>query len=216
MLANKKSIIDFLTIHNIATSPSDIYFEALKLVSQGDITIHPYGFYIIKPYDDTISKVRFHIWLNNLRIRQQPDWPQHNHNHDINSMVIKGSLLHNKWNVDSIGSLTNTLFEVGYSQKQSFLIKSNQAVSCRLNNSKIVNADSTYFLQAFSYHSVDVDNSENTITMCVTSNHSKNIQHVVGSNNASEKYSFLRKNVSDEARLGSLSQLNEIRESFLR
>ena len=129
------NIINFLINLDITESFITILNKAIDRVKSADLTIHPYGFFIVKPLVNSKRQIRLHIWLPGNRRRQKPDWPTHNHNFDLHSVIIKGELTHHIWEVTSNIDSPLALHKVSYIDSISKLTRIPGTVACKEINS---------------------------------------------------------------------------------
>jgi hypothetical protein len=198
MLASSKSLKDFLGRYAPEVGVLETIEQATFKAKFGDVTIHPYGFYIIKTKVESLKQIRLHIWLPNIRRSQNPDWPPHNHNYDLDSIVIKGRLRHNIWDVKEVEVSRSILYQVSYDVGVSKLTKTHLFSSCEKSRTLLYEFNESYHLRRYSYHSVEVANDIAAVTLCIMTNPGNETQHVVGDMRGRDEYHFSRRSVSSE------------------
>jgi len=196
MLVNNLKIKQFLKRQEINAPISKIIEQLLLQAKVGNITIHPYGFYIVKIEKQNNIQIRLHIWLDKFRKRQNPDWPPHTHSSDLNSIILNGKLTHNIWEIVHKNQAANVLYQVEYDKNISKLNKTSELVSLQLTNSTLYSTGDSYCLDRYIFHSVEVKNTLKAITLFITSNLGKNVQHVVGEAIGNKVYEFERRKLT--------------------
>lgn len=214
MLASKVYLQEFLGKYGANSDVNKLLDGALLKAKSGAITIHPYGFYILKPIVDINKQVRIHIWLRDHRKKQDPDWPPHNHNYNIDSLLLKGELRHNFWSVREENTGGHILYAVEYDSQKSKLNKTDRVCTCDIKFSDSYQAGGRYHLKKFDYHSVDVGLECEAVTLCVMTEPENATQHVVGDMQGEDSYEFIRKNVSPKEAKSVIDVLMRIRDGL--
>lgn len=210
MLASNSKLNEFIEKHGVGSGVSELVQNALTVAKSGHITIHPYGFYIIKCKNDLIKQVRIHVWLSNVRHRQEPDWPPHNHNFNLDSIVINGTLNHKIWRVEPSTDSLNMLYEVSYDFGISKLIKTTIRSECTESNSATYLPGDTYHLSKYEFHSVEVEKNMEATTLCIMKDPENDPQHVIGTVSGNTLYEFSRGKVTKKEQTSVIKILENI------
>lgn len=214
MLANNSDIQTFIKHHEL-DNVTELFSQAISKAKSGDLTIHPYGFYIVKLHMNQSKQVRMHVWLDSLRTRQKPDWPPHNHNFKIHSLIIFGTLYHHYWEIEGSSTAKQVLYEVSYSADRSKLTKTILTNNCSKIDTKEYHVGDSYYLARYKFHSVDVDLNKSALTLCVMTNPLDASQHVVGNVDDKEQYTFIRRNVTGVEQNAVIQKLTEIQSELV-
>ncbi len=170
-------------------------------IDESQLSIHPYGFFIIKVLTNKNFQVRLHFWFEGVKRKQNPDWPPHNHSFDIYSLVLQGELSHTIYDVRRSSLGKNTLYQVEYSADISLLKKTSTAISYSELETKKYGKNDTYSLCCEQFHSINHIGKGDAITLCVMTNNNNSTQYVLGDISGDQRYIFKRREVYKEERL---------------
>jgi hypothetical protein len=214
MLASNHHLSAFLKAMNINYDLDEIIEKTILNAKNNKLTIHPYGFYIIKPFTEKEKQIRLHVWLDSIRKRQEPDWPPHNHNYDINSYVLMGKVTNFCWSAMKNPSSRNVIYTIQYNGSKSHLIKTANTVKINLISEQIVTENHNYDLKKDVFHSIEVDYNKPAVTLCIMSNPSSRKPNVIGEINGKEKYTFLRESLNKNEKIEVLKILSQIKKKY--
>ena len=193
------SHIDWHGIHALASCEA----------SKGRVTVHPYGFFIIKLDVTPGCQLRIHVWLDDPRPTQDPDWPPHDHNFAIDSLVLYGSLINQTWKVVPNGAGQHVLYRVNYKGQYSALNRTNENVDCSLESEACLSAGMTYSVPLETFHAGVVKVGDTAMTLCLMHSQADVVPHVVGCISGQDRYLFKRDNCSPYALTKLLAHLDE-------
>lgn len=178
----------------------ELFFRARQKASKGEVTVHPYGFHIIKPVKTDIMQIRIHVWLRYIRPMQIPIWLQHSHDMELKSLVIRGHLLSQFWEVSETPSAEHVLYQAGYSGHRSILKKTQKYVSVSEESEHSIALGEDYEVSSGQFHSVVVPDDISAITLCCMKCHpgSAKGSYVVGDRSGEERYIYERMAVPSE------------------
>jgi len=200
MLVGNK-IVSFLKRNHINDISIDKLFRiALEKSHQGEITVHPYGFHIVKIRVLPEYQLRLHIWLKGIRPMQMPKWPPHDHNFDIDSMVLIGNMRHLTWKIDNSSNNQGIIYEVAYKDNTSILSKSDKLTGLELEKDEVYPCGHVYHFKRGIFHSIEIPFENVAATLCIASSYSDEPSRVFGESGKLDKYEFTRSKVLPDSK----------------
>lgn len=193
-MTNRSKLDNFLDDFSLGFNASVLFQEFSSKVDVGAITLHPYGFFVIKLNKKNFV-IRLHIWPIGKKIIQKPFWPVHCHSFKMQSLVLIGKLENALWTLKEVENSDNVLYEVSYDGTYSCLKKTSKSVEVLCSHKSTIYSGQSYSLLSGSYHSVKVNDLELVITLCITSNF-RSSQYVVGNAVGSEIFTYERNQVT--------------------
>lgn len=162
-------------------------------------TIHPYGFYIWKlPEISPKYSLRVHVWLPEIRRRQQPDWPPHSHNSNLYSFIISGQITNFTWSWEADDAGVNQIYEVGYEGGLSKLTKTAMIGNLTTEQKHTYLSPSSYLVPAGVYHASEVDRHASAVTVVLLDNKTDGPSRVIGLVDGDPGYVFDRKHTLED------------------
>jgi hypothetical protein len=163
-------------LSNVMPNPGQLMTQ----VDQFPVMRHPYGFYVLQTGTEHGGiPIRFHAWVPNRRITQQPCWPPHSHRSDMLSHVLSGTLVNAQWERWKIGH-GKPLYTVSIEGNRSFMRRS--TIHADLGEPMLLSVPvgGSYTVPGGVFHDSRVDQSDHCLTLCLFSNDRKGQSIVVG------------------------------------
>lgn len=159
-------------------------------------TCHPYGFVVVRLGQiDGVGEMRLHLWPDERRSRQKPDWPLHNHPWHVKSFIVAGRLLHAVHTVETLGQGIHQVYQIEYARGASELKKTRETADARLLVREELVSGTVYELDSKLFHEVDSPAGEFAATIVLAGLNSGMAPHVLGTKTGEERYLFVREQV---------------------
>ena len=194
-------------------SSDDIFRIATSKALKNEISIHPYGFHIIKIRITQEYQLRLHLWLQNIRPMQEPEWLPHDHCFDIDSLILTGEMRHKTWDIDMSSNNRGVIYDVAYQADTSILSKTTNITGLSLKKDEIYPEKCIYHLGREIFHSIEVPAEQLLSTLCVASKFSSSPSRVFGAIGGLDRYVFNRRKVPSDRisiLMDAVSTLQEI------
>lgn len=147
----------------------------------------------MKPFASRDVTLRLHIWPDNVRSRQVPDWPVHSHPWHLRSYILLGSAVNAIYTVKSERTASgHCLYAVSYDGTDSVMRATDGAVSCILSSSTRFAAGDKYDVEESEYHATHVPDNTLAATIVATWDVREGGGHVVGQSGYETEYRFRR------------------------
>lgn len=154
---------------------------------------HPLGFISIKLAQQHSSNVKFHIWYPLFRRPQSRELKIHNHDFDLTSHVLYGSVTNIAYDVTRGMVYTPyRLYKAVIEEKASYLYATTEYALYELRESQQINVGETYKVPKGAFHSTVVPEKELAITVVRTENKSDIAPRIIGSSNGKDSYRYQR------------------------
>ncbi len=198
-----KTLIDFVSSFNSNITLNSLKTIIEKNLNESNITLHPYGFYILKinDFNSEDYNLRIHVWLKGKRNKQSPDWRPHQHNLDIYSYILKGSVTNIIWNWEECKNLSDAherIYIVEYENNISKLKKTDDIGNLIFNHKTTYVKNTHYLVKKDEFHFTDVPEDNESITLAFFSKKTNGTPKVVGSINGEKEYLFNREKIDKE------------------
>jgi hypothetical protein len=116
-------------------------------------TAHPLGFvHILLCEREDGSRLRLHLWPREPFDVQSPSWAVHQHGWPLTSLVVRGSILDERYAVGEDPAGAHRLYVTGYEGDRSVLRPTDRTVCCELNETSSWAAGSVYRLASDDFH----------------------------------------------------------------
>ncbi|OAJ60567.1 hypothetical protein A6V36_01875 [Paraburkholderia ginsengiterrae] len=144
--------------HALNRSAADLLSGALKAVDREDhsaVTVqqHPLGFLCVKWNIDASRSLRIHVWGQDMRYRQEPNWPIHDHIFSFKSVILLGKVQNKIYTLSEQGKgRMCKIFEVDYTREQSTLIATGDPAMLTMTSATVYEEGQTYEMQSGILH----------------------------------------------------------------
>jgi len=196
-------------------STKEIFRIAIDRAKRNEISIHPYGFHIVKIRVTSEYQLRLHLWLQGVRPMQEPKWLPHDHCFDIDSLILSGEMRHKTWRIDESSSNRGVIYDVSYQGDTSVLARTNDLAGLALEEDHTYQEKHIYHLGKGIFHSIEVPADRLLATLCVASNYSDTPSRVFGEIGSLDRYEFNRRKVSSVGASLTIDALCSLQESYV-
>lgn len=170
---------------------------------------HPYGFFILHCGHHLGADLRIHVWLNENRKRQVPDWPPHTHPGQLISVVLHGCVRNRIWNVTADAGGSHCIYEVQYFGDESVLVKTTDFVFVSRGEETQVHTGVAYEIDKNVFHDSDVDPRETAVTLVWMGKDIGGRSTVVGERDGPAEVRFARSGISSMEAFTATCQIRE-------
>lgn len=136
--------------------------------SEFEAVWHPLGFMHIKLNENQRKALRLHIWLKDSPKIDLPTSLMHNHNWNLMSYVLCGSIINHTLEVDyETSTPTHKIYEVFYIDQVNMLYPTNSIVTYKTVNSSYYESGNKYTIGAGDFHYTELGNSDDLTSTIV-------------------------------------------------
>lgn len=118
-----------------------------------DVQQHPLGFLCVKWRIDTDKSLRLHVWDRDMKFRQEPNWPIHDHVFSFKSAVLFGKVQNKLYALSGQGAGRSCeIYEVDYAQEQSRLVRVGRPARLTVKSSIVYEQGEAYEMKSGILH----------------------------------------------------------------
>lgn len=142
----------------LSLSAADLLSEAMGSVDREDssaVTVqqHPLGFLCAKWRIDLDRSLRIHVWDRDMRYRQEPNWPIHDHVFSFRSVILLGKVQNKVYTISEPGKgRICKVFEVDYTREESTLVAAGDRAMLTMTSATVYDEGQTYEMESGILH----------------------------------------------------------------